>query len=324
MLSFLFAAHIFADVHPETVGGVCAHVCVCPCERTDLLTAVTNCRSCRIQLDLRSGKGINSYINWHWKFQSMVTLKDSKVMNGNRLALCGPQVPSANRLVSFPLPWVSTPSDTTLCWAFCHNWNDFALPSRLGFSNSELISSPLLFSHPTLVPLLSHIAGVMVVVMWILASAALGCWGFFSFLSYPWFSWLQKWMAQEKAGRAGGQMRGKRGFLVKAGNATRGQALPHLAPGRSCTFLEHTGLSPLPFNLWKWHPHPASQHSAQALLYKRHCKIIFKHCTVPLARVRTVRGLWRLLSFHLFLLCLWLYCDLFFMATFQIFQSLLA
>lgn len=274
--------------------------CVHSCERTALLIAVTNCLSCRIQF-------------WIWEGNEQLYKLDienfrvcwclgSKLMNGNMLAFCAPHCHQQSRLVSLPFISVSASSDTALCWTFCHNWKDFVLPSRLGFSNSKLISSLPLFSHPTLVPLLSHIAGMMVVGMWVLSSAALGFF-FFPFLSFPWFSWLQKWMAQEKAGRAGGQMRGKRGFLAKAGRATRGRALPHLAPGRSCTFPEHTGLSLLPLNLRKWHLHPASQQSAQSSLYKRHWKIIFKRYTVPFARVRSVRGHWRLLSFPFIYFC---------------------
>lgn len=159
---------------------------------------------------------------------------------------------------------------------------------------------------------------MIVVVKWVLSSTGLG-----GGISSSWFSWLQKCMAWEKAGHAMGWMHGKRGFLAKASRNTGGQALPCLTSGRSCTFPEYTELSLHLLNPQKLHPHHASQQSAWSSLYKRHFKIIFKCCTVPLTRMRNVRGHWRLLSFPLIYFCS--VCDFsvifHFMATFYIFPS---
>lgn len=168
--------------------------CVHSCERTALLIAVTNCPSCRIQIWIWEGN------EWLYKLDienfRVCWCLGSKLMNGNMLAFCAPHCHQQSRLVSLPFISVSASSDAALCWTFCHNWKDFVLPSRLGFSNSELISSLPLFSHPTLVPLLSHIAGMMVVGMWVLSSAALG-WVFFPSFPFPDFpgfrnGWLRK------------------------------------------------------------------------------------------------------------------------------------
>lgn len=247
---------ILLQMSTRDCGGVCARVCVH--EREPLCSPQTQVTHAA-EFKSRSGKGMNSYINWTLNILERAYASRLKADEWQYSCFLCPPLLSASRLVSLPLLSVSASSDAALCWTFCHNWRDFVLPSRLGFSNSKLISSLLPFSHPTLVLLLSHIAGMMMVVMYFLVQP---CWFGVFFSSFPWFSWLQKWMAQEKAGRAGRQMGGKRGFLGKAGKATGRQAALHLAPGRSCTFPEHTGLSLLPLNLRKWHFHPASQQSA--------------------------------------------------------------
>lgn len=120
-------------------------------------------------------------------------------------------------------------------------------------------------------------------------------------------------MAQKKARHAGGQMCGKTGFLAKAVRATEGQTLPHIAPSRSCIFPEHAGISLLPLNFWKLHPHPESQQCPVFALQKAlENRFQVLHCS-PCKSQKCKRPLKvSKFSCNLFLLCVWLYCDLLF------------
>lgn len=167
---------ILLQMSTRDCGGVCARVCVH--EREPLCSPQTQITQAA-EFKSRSGKGMNSYINWTLNILERAYASRLKADEWQYSCFLCPPLLSASRLVSLPLLSVSASSEAALCWTFCHNWRDFVLPSRLGFSNSKLISSLLPFSHPTLVPLLSHIAGMMMVVMYFLVQP---CWfGFFFF-----------------------------------------------------------------------------------------------------------------------------------------------